>query len=44
MLWLTYLGFAVCFYLGRLYELEKQKDFRRRGTTYKVPRRAHEQQ
>ena len=35
MLSWVYIGFAICFMLGRLYEIEKREDARRRAAEHK---------
>lgn len=39
MLKWVYLGFFICFYMGRVYEAERQDKLRERGTLYTVTNR-----
>lgn len=35
----VYLGFFICFYMGRVYEAERQDKLRERGTLYMITNR-----
>lgn len=43
MLKWIYIGFGICFYMGRIYEAERQDQLRARGTTYIITNRRRRQ-